>query len=153
MPVNRFINRHSRYSRSYDYQRVLCEDPKVIRGWFERTKRHSEVCTLYTPLTGFQMGVIGTAKVVTGSESLRPKLVHSGNTEWVTIVEGINATGWSLPPMIILKGEWHQASWYENGLPETWRIETSESGWTNEKLDDLAQRDIQQSHSSSYNDS
>ncbi|KAL1953207.1 hypothetical protein VTO42DRAFT_3391 [Malbranchea cinnamomea] len=36
--------------------------------------------------------------------------------------------------MIILKGKWHQASWYENELPDDWRIETSESGWTNEKL-------------------
>ncbi|KAL1961250.1 hypothetical protein VTO42DRAFT_3196 [Malbranchea cinnamomea] len=74
-------------------------------------------------------------KVVTGSETaLHPKFVQPGNTEWVTIVEGVNETGWSLPPMTILKGKWYQASWYENGLPVTWRIETSESGWTNEKL-------------------
>ncbi|KAL1957569.1 hypothetical protein VTO42DRAFT_5680 [Malbranchea cinnamomea] len=93
------------------------------------------------------MGVIGTAKVVTGSErSLRPKLVQPGNTEWVTIVEGVNATGWSLPPMIILKGKWHQASWYENGLPYNWRIETNESGWTNEKLGMIWLKEIFNKH-------
>ncbi|KAL1953725.1 hypothetical protein VTO42DRAFT_2324 [Malbranchea cinnamomea] len=81
------------------------------------------------------MGVIATAKVVTWSEgTLRLKHVQPGNTEWVTIVEGVNATGWSLPPLIILTGKRHQASWYENRLPETWRIETSEPGWINEKL-------------------
>jgi hypothetical protein len=36
--VNRFINRHaelqSKFSRKYDYKRALCEDPKVIREWF-----------------------------------------------------------------------------------------------------------------------
>ena len=61
--------------------------------------------------TGFQMGIAGTAKVVTRSEkTLHPKLVQPGNTEWVTIVEGVNASGWTLPPMIILKGKLHQAS-------------------------------------------
>ena len=68
--------------------------------------------------TGFQIGVIGTAKVVTGSEkTLCPKLMQSGNTEWVTVVEGVNASGWKLPPIIILKGKLHQASWYEIELP------------------------------------
>jgi hypothetical protein len=84
---------------------------------------------------GTQMGVIGTAKVVTGSETvLCPKLVQPGNTEWVTVIEGVNAAGWALPSMVIFKGKFHQASWYQNGLPYDWRIETSDNGWTNDKL-------------------
>ncbi|KAL1956655.1 hypothetical protein VTO42DRAFT_6905 [Malbranchea cinnamomea] len=120
--VNRFINRHpeikTRYSRSYDYQRAYVKIPGSFEGGL----------SLYA--TPFR------TKVITGYErTLRPKLVQPGNTEWVTIVEGVNvegvnvegvnATGWSLPPMIILREKWHQASWYENGLPETWRIETT----------------------------
>ena len=34
----KFVKRHpeltTRFNRKYDYQRALCEDPKVIRGWF-----------------------------------------------------------------------------------------------------------------------
>ena len=40
------------------------------------------------------MGIIGTAKIVTGLEkTLKPKLLQSENSEWVIIVEGVNATG------------------------------------------------------------
>ena len=44
--------------------------------------------------TGFQMGVIGTAQVVTGSQRTGKALViQPGNREWVTAVEAINASG------------------------------------------------------------
>ena len=143
--VTRFLRRtptlKTRFSQSYDYKRALCEDPKVIQEWFRLVQNTIQKYGIVQKdiynfdETGFQMGIIGTAKVVTGSErGLHPHLVQPGNTEWVTAVEGINATGWSLPPMIILKGKWHQASWYENGLPHDWRIEVSETGWTNNKL-------------------
>jgi hypothetical protein len=36
------------------------------------------------------MGVISTAKVVTGSERRsRPKAVQPGNREWVTVIQGV----------------------------------------------------------------
>jgi hypothetical protein len=47
--------------------------------------------------TGFQMGVITTAKVITGSERAgRPLQVQPGNRTWVTVIEGIGATGYIL---------------------------------------------------------
>jgi hypothetical protein len=37
--------------------------------------------------TGFQMGVIGTMKVVTSSKRrTRPQLVQLGDREWVTVI-------------------------------------------------------------------
>jgi len=40
--VSRFIQRHpelkSKYTRRYDYQRVKCEDPELIKGWFNRVQ-------------------------------------------------------------------------------------------------------------------
>jgi hypothetical protein len=42
--------------------------------------------------TGFQMGVIGSIKVVTGAERrARPELVQLGNREWVTVIQSICA--------------------------------------------------------------
>jgi hypothetical protein len=80
------------------------------------------------------MGVITTIRVITRSEkNLRPKLIQPGNQEWVTVIEGVNACGWFLLPMIILKGKNHQASWYKTeGLPYGAVIAVSENGWTND---------------------
>ncbi|KAL1955058.1 hypothetical protein VTO42DRAFT_9047 [Malbranchea cinnamomea] len=82
------------------------------------------------------MGVIATARVVTGSEKTRnPKLIQPGDQEWVTVIAGVNAMGWPLRPMIILKGKMHQSCWYETeGLPDDWVIGVSENGWTNNQL-------------------
>ncbi|KAF1922767.1 uncharacterized protein M421DRAFT_10311 [Didymella exigua CBS 183.55] len=43
--------------------------------------------------------------LVTGSERRgRLKAVQQGNWEWTTVIQGINGTGWAIPPFIIFKG-------------------------------------------------
>ena len=44
--------------------------------------------------TGFQMGIIGQAKVVTGSEGQRPKQVKGHSQEWVTVIQAIGGNGY-----------------------------------------------------------
>ncbi|EDN05075.1 conserved hypothetical protein [Histoplasma mississippiense (nom. inval.)] len=144
--VRNFVNRHeelkSKFSLKYDYQCALCEDSEVIRGWFRLVQN---TIAKYGILdddiynfdeTGFQMRVIGTARVITGSERAgNSKLVQPGDREWVTVIAGINATGWALRTMIILKGKMHQSCWYETeGLPSDWVIGVSENGWTTDQL-------------------
>ena len=142
--VRKFVNRHkqlqSKYTRKYDYQRALCEDPKAISDWFrliENTRAKYSIPDedVYNfDETGFQMGVIGTAKVVTGSQRAGKALaIQPGNREWVTAVEAINASGWALPPMIIFAGKMHQAAWY-NALPSQWTIAVSKNGWTTDRI-------------------
>jgi hypothetical protein len=144
--VRNFVNRHddlkSKFSRKYDHQRALCENPKAIREWFQLVRNTIQKYGIVQEdiynfdETGFQMGVIGTSRVITRSERVgRPNLTQPGNREWVTVIESVNASGWALPPMIIFKGKMHQSSWYENGkLPYNWVIAVSENGWTNDKL-------------------
>ncbi|EDN10036.1 hypothetical protein HCAG_05839 [Histoplasma mississippiense (nom. inval.)] len=140
--VNRYEELKSKFSRKYDHQRALCEDPEVIRGWFKLVQNTiAKYGILEEDIynfdeTGFQMGVIGTVRVVTGSERARnPKLVQPGDREWVTVIAGVNAMGWALRTMIILKGKMHQSSWYETeGLPHDWVIGVSENGWTTDQL-------------------
>jgi hypothetical protein len=144
--VNNFVKRHNElesiFSRKYDHKRALCEDPKVIREWFNLVRNTIEKYGILPEDTynfdkiGFLMGIIATMRVVTGSEkNLRPKLIQPGNREWATVIEGVNACGWCLPPMFILKGKNHQASWYEiEGLPYGAVIAVSENGWTNNQL-------------------
>lgn len=144
--VRRFLARRpslkSRYSRKYDYQRALCEDPEQVLAWFRRVRKTIESngildCDIYNfDETGFQMGVASTAKVVTRSDRRRrPVVVQPGNREWTTVIECINATGWALDPMIIFEGKVHMSTWYEDSpLPRTWRIAVSENGWTTDDL-------------------
>jgi hypothetical protein len=138
-----FINRHpeikSRYSRKYDYQRAKCEDPEVIQAWFRLVQNTvAKYGILAKDIynfdeTGFQIGLISTAKVITATEKDRTVSIQPGNREWVTVIESINSTGWVLPLMIILKGVMHQKSWYE-AIPNNWHIRVSENGWTTDEL-------------------
>ena len=84
--------------------------------------------------TSFQMGVITNTKVVTRADRrARPTLAQPGNMDWVTVVRGINSQGWYIPPLIILAGVNHLASWYkDSNLPGDWRISVNDKrrrGW------------------------
>jgi len=76
--VQQFIKHHeelqSRHNHKYDYQQAQCEDPKIIHEWFQHMR---DIIQQYGVVdqdiynfdeTGFQMGVISTAKVITGSD-------------------------------------------------------------------------------------
>ena len=82
------------------------------------------------------MGVISTAKVITGAErSNRPKSKQPGKREWVTAIDCIGASGWALPPVIIFEGKLHPNScYYKSELPQDWVIGQSENGWTDDRL-------------------
>ncbi|PQM43509.1 hypothetical protein VC83_09636 [Pseudogymnoascus destructans] len=120
--VHNFVQRHdslqSKYNRKYDYQQAKCEDPTIIRDWFRLVqntvaKYGIQDEDIYNfDKTGFQMGVISTAKVITGSErASRPVSIQPGNREWVTVIESVSSSGWSLPPMVIFEGKVHISTW------------------------------------------
>jgi hypothetical protein len=127
-----------RLNRPYDYQRALCEDPDAIRAWFRlvenmRTKYGITDTDFYNfDETGFAMGVISASAVVTRAERCaRAKTVQPGNREWSTVIQGVSADGWCVPPFVLLKGAVHLASWYsETDLPRDWVLRTTENGWT-----------------------
>ena len=85
--------------------------------------------------TGFMMGIIFPGMVVTTSEGrTKAKLTQPGNREWSTVIQGISATGWAIPPFIILAAQYHLENWYRQcDLPADWRIATTDNSWiTNE---------------------
>ena len=98
--VQRTTQLKIRFNRRYAYERAKCENPAVIKPWFELIQKTIEQygitdSDIYNfDETGFQMGVISTAKVVTGSERRSaPMAVQPGNREWVTIIQGVSAQG------------------------------------------------------------
>ncbi|KAL2018622.1 hypothetical protein VTK56DRAFT_592 [Thermocarpiscus australiensis] len=78
------------------------------------------------------IGIICAGMVVTTSDGFgRAKLAQPGNREWATVIQGVNALGWAIPPFIILAAQYHLANWYtECNLPADWHIATTENGWT-----------------------
>jgi hypothetical protein len=143
---SRFVSRTEEvkmaFNRAKDRQRILQEDPEIISAWFKLVRTTIEEYGVYTDdihnfdETGFQMGVIGSMKVVTGSERrTRPNLIQPGDREWVTNVQSICAAGYAIPPFIIYKGRVHISAWYEQAdIPYDWKISVSENGWTNNAL-------------------
>ncbi|KAK0747119.1 hypothetical protein B0T18DRAFT_413142, partial [Schizothecium vesticola] len=68
------------------------------------------------------MGIIFAGMVVTTSDGRgKAKLAQPGNREWATVIQGVNALGWAIPPFIIyhdpgcniiLAAQYHLANWY-----------------------------------------
>lgn len=72
--------------------------------------------------------------MVTASERrLKPLGIQPGNREWVTLIAGINAKGWTIPPFFIFKAMNHDRSWLPD-LGKDWRIGLSNNGWTTNEL-------------------
>jgi hypothetical protein len=115
--VKRTDSLTTRFNRAYDRQRALCEDPVLIRGWFElvqQTKVKYGICDedVYNfDEAGFIIGVILTGAVVTALERQgRLKVAQLGNREWTTVIQGVNAKGWAILPFIIFKARHHLSS-------------------------------------------
>jgi hypothetical protein len=96
--VKRTDSLTTRFNRAYDRQRALCEDPVLIKSWFdlvEQIKAKYGICDedVYNfNKAGFMMGKIMTQLVVIGSDRRgRPKAIQPGNREWVTLIAAINA--------------------------------------------------------------
>src|ERR1700704_1643084 len=92
----------------------------IIEPWFDLVRRTIDENGIQTEdiynfdETGFAMGLITTAKVITRAEYYgRRSILQPGNREWVTSIECVGATGYILPPMVILKGKVHIEGWYE----------------------------------------
>jgi len=130
----------SQITRQHDHQRVLCSNPAIISPWFDLVRNVKakygilDEDTYNFDETGFQIGVGGSVKVVTASERrTKPLGVQPGDREWITLIAGINAMGWSIPPFLILKAKHHDQAWYHNN-PKDWRIGVSNNGWTTNEL-------------------
>jgi hypothetical protein len=78
----------SQYNHKYDYQHAKYKDPIIIWDWFRLvrniiTKYGIQDKDIYNfDKTGLQIGVISTAKVITGSERIgRLVFIQPGNRE------------------------------------------------------------------------
>ncbi|KAK1837529.1 transposase [Colletotrichum chrysophilum] len=136
--VKRQPQLRTRFFRKYDCKGAQCEDLDAINAWFRLV---ANIIAKYGIVdsdiynfdkTGFMMGQIASGMVVTSAERRsNTKMMQPGNREWVTVIQAISSLGYSVPPYIIVAGQYHLSTWYmESGLPRDWVIATSENGWT-----------------------
>ena len=65
--------------------------------------------------TGFLMGMLSSVKIVTSFERCsQPCTKQFGNREWVTVIQGVCADGWTLSPYFVVKGKHRLLPWYQN---------------------------------------
>ena len=141
--AQRFVQRRpelkTRFTRVYDFQRALCEDPELISAWFRlveniRSKYGVPDSDFYNfDETGFMMGQICPGMVVTRADRRgKGKGIQPGNREWATAIACINGEGWSIPPFLVVQGAYHLSNWVtETNLPSQWVIKPTNNGWTN----------------------
>jgi hypothetical protein len=73
------------------------------------------------------MGKISANMVVTSAEKReKAKKLQQGNREWVSIIQAICANDWAFPPVIVVAGQYHFLTWYQNNkIPPEWAITIS----------------------------
>jgi hypothetical protein len=142
MFISRRPELHARFWQLYRSKRSPIKDPEAIRDWLQlvnNTKAKYGIIDkdMYNfDETRFLIGRIATQLIVARSE----RAVHSdafqqGKREWVTVIQGINAMGWAIPPFIIFAKRHPLSAWYtEKSLPKDWHTSVSEFGWTTEEL-------------------
>lgn len=136
--VKRQPRLRTRFIRRNDHDRAQCEDPEVVRSWFALVQN---TIAKYDILdadihnfdeAGLMMGVISTGMVVTSANKRSDaRLVQPGNREWVTVIQGVNSQGWTIPPFISVAAQYHLMTWYKDSpLPEDWVMSMTDKGWT-----------------------
>jgi hypothetical protein len=105
------------FQRRYGYKRAKCEDLTVIRDWFRLvqntiSKYGMSLADIYNlEEAGFIIGVIECGMVITGAERHgKAESVQSGNREWITVIQTINAEVWAVQPFIVVAGQYHLAN-------------------------------------------
>jgi hypothetical protein len=82
-------------------------------------------------IVGSSIGACNGTNVVIDIDMNQSYMAQPGRQEWVTVIECISASGASIPPYVIFKGEHLVSTWVPNPPPPGWTFTTNTSGWTN----------------------
>jgi hypothetical protein len=144
--ASRFVQRHPKYtprkSQPLEVERLANHDPKMLAEWFDKfeaIKKEEGILDkdIYNmDETGYFAGTVKQSLVIVPKADRAAYIQDPHNRDWITAVEAISGDGYSPPPMIILKGSVHLATWYSqySNLPNNYSIGLSNSGYINSDL-------------------
>jgi hypothetical protein len=83
---------------------------------------------------GIALGVCTNSVVLGASGKHKTYIQTPENREWVSVIEGINALGHFIRPLVMFKGKDVQTSWFTAEHIPDWLITTTSKGWTSNDI-------------------
>jgi hypothetical protein len=142
--VDRFRTRHPRVktclSRTIDTARSTALDFSTIKSYFDnlgellREHKYPPSAIYNVDETGFSIGSSRKSVVLLDQLNQRREKTQPGRQEWITSLECVSASGVTLPPCLIFKGQNLNSGWIPNETPAGWEFITSKKGWTSDLI-------------------
>ena len=142
--VDRFRTRHPRiktcFSRTIDTARSTALDFSTIKSYFDnlgellREHKYPPSAIYNVDETGFSIGSSRKSVVLLDQLNQRREKKQPGRQEWITCLECVSASGVTLPPCLIFKGENLNSGWIPNETLAGWKFITSKKGWTSDLI-------------------
>jgi hypothetical protein len=125
--IDRFQARHPRiktcFSRTIDTARSTALDFSTIKSYFDnlgevlREHRYPPTAIYNVDETGFSIGSSRKSVVLLDQLNQCREKKQPGRQEWITCLECVSASGVTLPPCLIFKGENLNSGWIPDETP------------------------------------
>jgi hypothetical protein len=125
--VDRFRTRHPRiktcFSRTIDTARSTALDFSTIKSYFDnleevlREHKYPPSAIYNVDETGFSIGSSRKSVVLLDQLNQRREKKQPGRQEWITCLECVSASGVTLPPCLIFKGQNLNSGWIPDETP------------------------------------
>ena len=141
--VARFLSRHpeleSARRKCIEAARIKDVSVERLTKWFEDLRRVIEEHNIESENiynmdeSGFAIGDVEASQRIINATICQRFQAKPGCQKWVTALECICATGSSLPPLIIFKGENFSCQWIPADIHKAWRFDGNTKGWMSNK--------------------
>jgi hypothetical protein len=128
------------FSRTIDTARSLALDFSTIKSYFDnlgevlREHKYSSSAIYNVDETRFSIGSSRKSVVLLDQLNQRREKKQPERQEWITCLECVSASGVTLPPCLIFKGQNLNSGWIPDETPAGWRFITSKKGWTSDLI-------------------
>lgn len=124
----------------YSLNRSRRSEVDVINGWFTLVKNVKAKYSIQDDDMYnfdeyvFEMGPILRGVFQTGSDRRRHPNQRLSSRKWITVLQGLSATGWVIPPFLISASSRPlSVGNKKDEIPLTWAVRTSENGLTTDE--------------------
>jgi hypothetical protein len=142
--IDRFRAQHPRiktcFSHTIDTAQSTALDFSTIKSYFDnlgevlRKHKYPPSAIYNVNETSFSIGSSRKSVVLLDQLNQRQEKKQPGQQEWITCLECISASGVTLPPCLIFKGQNLNSGWIPNKTPAGWKFITSKKGWTSDLI-------------------